>query len=148
MTESREVLREAMCDADQAYVGEGEPSMKGAADSDAWCDAILDALLAHPVAVLRELEGLPCQTCRGVGERMVEALDPRKVDPYTIEAVGPCDVCGGSGKLGRDGVDKLLRGEPPDGWMLTATFPKDRYWVREGATEWEMFTQDDHGAFS
>jgi hypothetical protein len=38
--------------------------------------------------------------------------------------------------------------EPLEGWILTAVLPKDHYWVREREAEWEVFTEDDHGAFS
>lgn len=50
------------------------------------------------VRVLRWLESLLCRTCGGLGQILVD--DPTTIDP-------PCPTCGGSGILGRDGVDKL-----------------------------------------
>jgi hypothetical protein len=99
MTGSREVLIEAMARA----MAERHKAEELVNDSDPEIDAkTLDAILAHPVAVLCELESAPCPTCDGTGEGLVGwAGDGRN----TVE---PCDGCGGSGRLGRDGVLRAL----------------------------------------
>lgn len=71
---------------------------------------LLDALLAHPGVVLRELESAKCETCGGRGK----VKNDYKAQPHTNSADMRCSACGGSGILGRDGVLKLL------GWDLDA----------------------------
>ena len=73
----------------------------------------LDALGADPVRVLRWLEGLPCQTCGGSG--WVTLHCERTPDGGIDQLSKGCSACGGSGILGRDGVDKL-RGFEQVGW--------------------------------
>jgi len=136
MSESREVLIDAMSDAS------GMPAQTE------MFGAILDALAADPVRVLRWLEGLPCQTCKEARERAaamaddLPALSKETADAIsgvlvaTSDALG-CSACGGSGILGRDGLLRALGMEPLD---KTATRINDNEWrhytVRHDATVW------------
>ena len=36
----------------------------------------------------------------------------------------------------------------PADWVLTATLPKGKYLVVETEDDWEVYSHDDHGAFS
>lgn len=91
--------------------------------------ACLDALLAHPAAVLSLLENAKCETCGGLG-----AVDRPTEEWIDFGGSATCSACGGSGILGRDGVDKLRGFEQvgwqrPDGWIVADTdFDPDPGW--------------------
>ena len=86
---------------------------------------VLDALLADPSAVLAELENAKCPECVEAREQAVAmadgvpALSKKTADAISAVLVATSDAlgcaCGGSGKLGRDGLLRLL---VPEGYEL------------------------------
>lgn len=119
MSESREELIEAMRKAAYAshelvggrrcacHMWEADRGVGDGAAFVGWGDHLesvrLDALLAHPVAVLIELENANCPECVGYATSV------------TPEGLPVCSACSGSGVLGREGVLALL-GMEQVGW--------------------------------
>ena len=101
MTESREVLIDAMLREWYPPAVDDMAAREDAMGRMALMDMsrLLDTLLAHPSAVLAALENAPCQTCGG---------DKFMRDAYGRPTEDDCSACGGSGKLGRDGVLRAL----------------------------------------